>query len=155
MDILFLYGHVAILLRRLYRHEIHRAGINCHALATVLAEVYDEATATHGWVLGYDFEAEEGLRYQHSWLSVGEGWIIDSKPIHCITTAPLLVDTKGVTVAGHFYLEGMNTRLRKSVRAEKTKRGARALRRGITKINEEDPITDEEVLGLLMKGQIE
>ena len=165
MEILWTYGHVAILLRRLYKHRVHDAtGINCHALVTVLAEVYEETTATHGWVLGYDPKQRSGLAYQHSWLPVGDGWIIDPKPIHCVAVAPLLIQINGTMVAGHFYQEivtgdlyrkGMEVNLHKSVRGNTTKRAATALRRAIRKIMESDPVTDEAVLDLLMEGRHE
>ncbi len=143
------YFHLSILLRRLYRFGAYDIeGVNCHVLAIVLSQCYEVYEAEHGGVWGHDRQ----VRHQHSWLKIGDSqWIIDVKPIHCVTLSPLLLWLGTDSIYGEIYDVHRSEALMTSIRDPRIASASEHLLYVLNRIEAEAPITESEVKAL-MKG---
>lgn len=145
------YFYTAILLRRLYRHGAYdEEGVTCHVLASVMAESHCSYEVVHGGV----WASDGSQRPQHSWISIKDTeWIIDVKPVHCVTLSPLLLYLGGDSIFRQVYEEHYNDALKKVVESKNTRTSINRLHVIIQRITSLEPIEHEEVLAV-MDGHI-
>lgn len=137
------FFHLALMLRRLYRYGAYDIeGVNCHVLAIVLAQCYEAYDVEHGGV----WQSDRHSRHQHSWLVIKDtSWIIDLKPIHCVTLSPLLIKLGKDSVYGDIYQVHRNEHLMQSLANPNVKVASEHLLRVLQKIDQEEPVTEAEV----------